>query len=1176
MQTKYDKKADLKYLSQQLKKLLFQSPFHYSGFLLAVLVFIGSTVYIAFIHKQLVTVVAFFIFLPLLVIEIDNIRDKLSNRAPRWPVWLLIINYSVFFIGFAPIVIWNRFPPEIYTAAVLVSTLAIFATLLPRLLNILSTLLAAVPYLGTHIQKVFSPSNIYIIYLFLVGATPVLTPFFRTFSEDSWLAPIQRYYTYSTAAYDVTVLKIHGALILSLLPALIWRKLLWSKNNDRIFISLLPHLSVWLLTVLFFISLLQAHLRFENYIYEYYNAIFVLSPLAIIYWTLQTLRGDTVKPFEKSLSTRSDSIQSNVSDFIDVHGYSAHLISSINRSDAGVYGVTGVRGAGKSALTRHVLAQLKEHYFVLEITAPARFDPNLSFIISVIRSICRKVLSDLEQILFGKESGDIIQLKRRFRNVTLIILLISAGVSSIWPLLPTVEINEKTGDYIFKYNDINLTSFPVFGKDPLLGGRTSLLTSHFIVATERRIIDSLISQMNIILSEQQSKQAVNFLLLPVSDGQGFFLALDYKPFEEEQYLGLNHSLHRKTFHQPEGTEWLNPYVFWEINAQLNEFICSSKTYYPEHSHWITGEIYSGGYRYINDFTISGTENDNQSLSCKVNKIKMYNDDIDEGLKFILEKLPYFKGPLALLNREIRFLLIANSDGKKSILNTQNKKSQTNNSLCNIPKSNNDNNSERQLISSLILEAFCHPETRLSFDLERLEQFRQLLKIYQRLLNGEINTGPVSFSPDSKNQFFPRPNFQNIFSLVFWSAITLILLILIARPVWRGFVTLSSAVVNRRYLNLYHEAGQFVELLSYTSTQQDSRSFGFKGISLGQSSTRAARDLTLSGLTARYLEFIKLICEQYNGKVIIVIDELDKIHEPDQVKALLTEIKGALFSKGCFYLMSISEDAARSFRYRLTSGRDIFESTFDEILEIKQMDVQAGSAMLSKREENLEVSNKLPQECLALLILFGGGIPREVIREARNLSLQMNDTDEQPYSWAARLLLQEEILNWISHFGETNLNGGDTIRLRDCAQLALRPFNNFTIATKLDYSEVILHLQSCLNIIDPDELRKSEGYVTNTLHSKESHTSLSNIQQSRYQELVSDIQACLRLLILTTIAELTEKTQNNWKQYDKAIFSCHFALGDKPALAEALLKELRSKHQLENNLDNTEDQARKNL
>jgi len=63
-------------------------------------------------------------------------------------------------------------------------------------------------------------------------------------------------------------------------------------------------------------------------------------------------------------------------------------------------------------------------------------------------------------------------------------------------------------------------------------------------------------------------------------------------------------------------------------------------------------------------------------------------------------------------------------------------------------------------------------------------------------------------------------------------------------------------------------------------------------------------------------------------------------------------------------------------------------------------------------------------------------------------------------------------------------------------------------------------------------------------------------------LVSDIQACLRLLILTTIAELTEKTQNNWKQYDKAIFSCHFALGDKPALSEALLKELRSKHQLE--------------
>ena len=55
--------------------------------------------------------------------------------------------------------------------------------------------------------------------------------------------------------------------------------------------------------------------------------------------------------------------------------------------------------------------------------------------------------------------------------------------------------------------------------------------------------------------------------------------------------------------------------------------------------------------------------------------------------------------------------------------------------------------------------------------------------------------------------------------------------------------------------------------------------------------------------------------------------------PEQVKELLVEIKGALFCPGIFYLISISEDAARSFRRRLAAGRDIFESTFDDVLDI---------------------------------------------------------------------------------------------------------------------------------------------------------------------------------------------------------------------------------------------------
>ncbi len=175
---------------------------------------------------------------------------------------------------------------------------------------------------------------------------------------------------------------------------------------------------------------------------------------------------------------------------------------------------------------------------------------------------------------------------------------------------------------------------------------------------------------------------------------------------------------------------------------------------------------------------------------------------------------------------------------------------------------------------------------------------------------------------------------------------------------------------------------------------------------------------------------------------------------------------------------------------------------------------------------------------------------------------MDNKHEQPFSWATRQLLQEEISNCIGHFGETNLSGKETVKLRDCAQLAFAQFSDLIATPKPDYSVVSAHLRSCLNIIDPENLRISVGFVVNFLSQNDIHANQNSGEQSRYQALASDIQACLRLIVLATIAKLTEKTENDWLQYDKAILDCHHALADKPALTETLLKELRLKHGLE--------------
>ena len=516
--------------------------------------------------------------------------------------------------------------------------------------------------------------------------------------------------------------------------------------------------------------------------------------------------------------------------------------------------------------------------------------------------------------------------------------------------------------------------------------------------------------------------------------------------------------------------------------------------------------------------------------------------------------------LVELNRELRDQLFTRSVDEAD-----------NSALSKIPEEKPDipEPMETNLVSLLILEAFEKQDVRLSFDAERLEILRQLLKIYRRLLDGEVTELAFSSSaaavqdlksPASMLSYLPRPTQDSIFAILFWLAVLLIILVLSAGPIWRAFISLARAVINRRYLNLYHEASKFIEFLSWSSSQQDSRSFGFKGLSLGRTSSKSARDLTLPGLNARYLAFIRLIRKRYNRKVIIVIDELDKIHDPEQVKALLTEIKGALFSKGCFYLISISEDAARSFRYRLTSGRDIFESTFDEIVEIQQMDVPSAISMLSKREEDVEHTDKLPESFGVLLVLFAGGIPREIIRSARALSMKMETTAENSYHWACQFLLTEELTNWISHFGETNLNGEETVKLKASAQQALQKIDTRVDVNLQSYAMVSGLLQTCLQIIDPEELRKSVGFVVNVQNAVEM-TEEFDEKRFLYHTLAADIQACLRLIILSTVAELTEKTDNDWEKYEQEILACHHALGDKPALAEELLYELRTQFEL---------------
>lgn len=114
------------------------------------------------------------------------------------------------------------------------------------------------------------------------------------------------------------------------------------------------------------------------------------------------------------------------------------------------------------------------------------------------------------------------------------------------------------------------------------------------------------------------------------------------------------------------------------------------------------------------------------------------------------------------------------------------------------------------------------------------------------------------------------------------------------------------------------------------------------------------------------------------RVVIGIDELDKIDSTAQARRFLNDIKGLFGLDRCVYLVSLSEDAMSSFERRGMPFRDVFDSSFDEIVRIPYLDLAESIRLLQRRVIGLSVPFLCLCHCLS------GGLARDLIRAARNL------------------------------------------------------------------------------------------------------------------------------------------------------------------------------------------------
>ncbi|WP_410674115.1 hypothetical protein [Amycolatopsis sp. cmx-4-68] len=114
------------------------------------------------------------------------------------------------------------------------------------------------------------------------------------------------------------------------------------------------------------------------------------------------------------------------------------------------------------------------------------------------------------------------------------------------------------------------------------------------------------------------------------------------------------------------------------------------------------------------------------------------------------------------------------------------------------------------------------------------------------------------------------------------------------------------------------------------------------------------------------------------RVFIGIDELDKIHSERAAEKFLNDIKGIFGVRGCFYMVSVSEEAMVGFERRGMPFRDVFDSTFDEIVWFGPIGVTEAVTAIDRRVVGMPVPFKLLCHALA------GGLPRDLIRVARSI------------------------------------------------------------------------------------------------------------------------------------------------------------------------------------------------
>lgn len=200
--------------------------------------------------------------------------------------------------------------------------------------------------------------------------------------------------------------------------------------------------------------------------------------------------------------------------------------------------------------------------------------------------------------------------------------------------------------------------------------------------------------------------------------------------------------------------------------------------------------------------------------------------------------------------------------------------------------------------------------------------------------------------------------------------------------WRVIESPSSVNKNLKpeRLNITSDAAELITRLRYAETVS-SQSEG--SVSLGKLSAKRTRQRSLSTLPLTEADLIDEFrkfaeeLERVGYRVIISVDEMDKLEEGPATEEFLNSVKQLFSIRSCSFLVSVSSSAWSQFVRRGIDMRNALDSSLDAIEMIQPLDFLESRSLLLHREE-------MSDSQILLCHVSAGGLPREVLRYARIL------------------------------------------------------------------------------------------------------------------------------------------------------------------------------------------------